>query len=47
MCDLLDVTVLLENITTSFPEKKSITHDILLSLKCLQTFTLQKSQVEI
>lgn len=29
LCDLLDVTVVLENITTSFPEKRSITHNIL------------------
>lgn len=36
-CDLLDVTVLLENITVSSPEKRSITHNILLSLKCPQS----------
>lgn len=48
LCDLLDVTVVLENTTTSFPEKRSITHNILLSLKCLSDYVyIAKSQVEI
>lgn len=48
LCDLLDVTVVLENTTTSFPEKRSITHNILLSFKCLSDYVYTaKSQVEI
>ena len=48
LCDLLDVTVVLENITTSFPEKRSITENVLLSLKCLSNYVYTaKSQVEI
>ena len=47
-CDLLAVTVLLENTTISSPEKKSITHNILLFFKmssvCVYTV---KSQVDI
>lgn len=46
--DLLDVTVVLENITTSLPEKRSIVHNIPLSLKCLSDYVYTaKSQVEI
>ena len=48
LCDLLDVTVVVENITISFLEERSITHNILLSLKCLSDYVYTaKSQVEI
>jgi len=48
LCGLLDVTVVVENTTISFLEKRSITHNILLSLKCLPDYVYTaKSQVEI